>query len=175
VPEVIIIAGPNGAGKTTFAREYRLTRAGAEHLVFVNADEIARELAHSSLTQEQVDVRAVRNMLEWIDDLAAARADFMFETTLATLTYARKIALWRKAGYYISLIYLRLRSVQESIARVRRRAESGGHYVPEAIIRRRFDKSAGYFEATYKAIVDEWYVWDSLEGRFVFACSWDQR
>jgi hypothetical protein len=114
VPEVVIIAGPNGAGKTTFAREYM---AGTQkHLVFVNADEIARELVYQGLTQEQLDLHAARNMLERIGDLADAGADFMFETTLATLTYAQKIPRWQRSGYSVSLIYLRLHSVEESLA-----------------------------------------------------------
>ena len=73
MPEVVIIAGPNGAGKTTFAREYL---AGTKkNLVFVNADEIARELVHQGLTQEQLDLHAARNMLERIRDMADAGTD----------------------------------------------------------------------------------------------------
>ena len=171
--EVIILAGPNGAGKTTFAREYRLARQ--KPLVFVNADEIARELTDQGLSQGQMDIRAARIMIERIDDLAEASADFMFETTLATLTYTHKIRRWRAQGYSVSLIYLRLPSVEDSIARVRRRVEAGGHAIPVGIIRRRFNKSMSYFESTYKSIVDEWYVRDSVEGTFIVAESWDQK
>ena len=88
MPAVVIIARPNGAGKTTFAREYMAQTQ--KHLVFVNADEIARELAHQDLTQEQLDRYATRNMLARIGHLADAGADLMFETTLATLTYSQK-------------------------------------------------------------------------------------
>lgn len=170
MPQVTIIAGPNGAGKTTFAREYR--QASQSRSVFVNADEIARELVGQGLTQEQLDLRAARNMLERISDLADAGAEIMFETTLATLTYARKIPLWRRSGYSVSLIYLRPPSVEVSIARVRRRVEAGGHGIPEDIIRRRFDKSARYFNNTYKSLVDEWYVYNSVEGSFALTESW---
>jgi predicted ABC-type ATPase len=168
VPEVVIIAGPNGAGKTTFASEYRLTRQ--QPPVFVNADEIARELSGQNLSRGQIDMRSARIML----DLASAGADFMFETTLATLTYAKKIGRWRAVGYSTSLIYLRLPSVEAAIARVKRRVEAGGHGIPEDIIRRRFKKSMNYFENVYKAIVHEWYVRESAEGAFVLAESWDQ-
>jgi predicted ABC-type ATPase len=173
MPEVVIIAGPNGAGKTTFAREYLAHEQ--RNLVFVNADESAREFAYQGLTQQQIDLHAARNMLERIGDLADAGADFMFETTLATLAYAQKIRRWQRSRYCVSLIYLRLSSVEESLARVRRRVEAGGHGIPEETIRRRFDKSIGYFENIYKSIVDEWYVWDSAEGGFTLLKSWDQR
>jgi predicted ABC-type ATPase len=173
VPEVVIIARPNGAGKTTFAREYL---AGTQkNLVFVNADEIARELVHQGLTQEQLDLHAARNMLERIRDMADAGTDFLFETTLATRTYAQKVPRWRQIRYSVSLIYLRLPSVEESLARVQLRVKAGGHGIPEETIRRRFEKSMGYFETTYKSIVDEWYVCDSTEGGFTLVESWDQR
>jgi predicted ABC-type ATPase len=165
--EIIIIAGPNGAGKTSFANEY--LPAASEGLVYVNADEIARSIAHPALTQGQVNVRAGREMLSRIDSLVEARTEFMFETTLASLSYAKKIPAWQARGYTVALIYLRLPSVGMSIDRVRRRVAAGGHDVPESVIRQRFTKSAAYLESHYKPIVDEWYIWDSLEGRFELA------
>jgi predicted ABC-type ATPase len=98
----------------------------------------------------------------------------MFETTLASLTYARKIAAWQKRGYNVALIYLRLPNVEASLARVRRRVSAGGHNVPEAVIRQRFGKSLDYFENLYKPLVDEWYVWDSREGEFLLSEAWDE-
>lgn len=170
MPNVIIVAGPNGAGKTTFADEYLAD--SRQRLAFVNADEIAREISTPGTPQQQSDVRAARIMLERIDNFANAGIDFTFETTLATRTYAQKIALWRRRNYIVSLIYLRLPSVEASIARVQRRVEAGGHGIPEATIRRRFDKSATYLQKYYKPIVDEWYIWDSREGSFMLAESW---
>src|SRR5215831_13279983 len=108
MPKVIIVAGPNGAGETTFAAEYLAEQKNVE---FVNADEIARSLAAGGLSKSQLDIRAGRTMLDRIEELAKAGADFAFETTLATLTYARKIPLWQQAGYVVALIYLRLPTV----------------------------------------------------------------
>ena len=173
MPAVIIIAGPNGAGKTTFADEYLAD--SRQRLAFVNADEIAREIGSPGTPQAQRDIRAARIMLERIEDFAKAGVDFTFETTLATRTYARKIPFWQRRGYTVSLIYLRLPSVEASISRVRRRVEAGGHGIPEATIRRRFGKSISYLEKVYKPLVDEWYIWDSLEGAFALAEAWDQR
>ena len=173
MPQVVIIAGPNGAGKTTFASDYLV--GPRAHFAFVNADEIAREGAQRNLPRRSADVRAARIMLERIDNLATAGTDFAFETTLATLSYARKIPVWRQSGYVASLVYLRLPSLEASRERVRRRVAAGGHDIPEEIIGRRFDKSAAYFENLYKSIVDRWYIWDSVEGNFVLAESWDRK
>jgi predicted ABC-type ATPase len=116
--EIIIIAGPNGAGKTSFAKEY--FPAAREGLVYINADEIARELATPDLTEAHLNLRAGREMLSRIDLLVFARSEFMFETTLASLSYARKIPIWQARGYTVALIYLRLPSVDAAIKRVKR-------------------------------------------------------
>ena len=157
MPNLIIIAGPNGAGKTTFAREYL---SGEKHVEFVNADEIAHDIENIS------DVLAARIMLTRVDDLIANKADFAIETTLASLTYAQKIPAWREQGYTVSLVFIRLGSAAESIARVRRRIAAGGHGIPEKTLVRRFSKSRDYFETIYKPIVDTWYLWESREGAF---------
>jgi predicted ABC-type ATPase len=114
-------------------------------------------------------------MLERIDELIAAEADLVLETTLASLTYAQKIPAWQRSGYHVALIYLRLPNPEQSIERVRRRVVAGGHGMPEEVIRRRFDKSLRYLENHYKPIVDEWEIWDSLEGDFRLAEAWDDR
>ncbi|MBX3511855.1 MAG: zeta toxin family protein [Hyphomonadaceae bacterium] len=169
--EIIIIAGPNGAGKTSFANEY--LPAEHEALLFINADEIARDLASTGLSGAALDLRAGRVMLAQIDDAIRQGREIMFETTLTTIGYAQKIPRWQQEGYHVSLIYLRLPSVEDSIARVRRRVQAGGHDVPEETILRRFSKSLEYLEARYKPIVDEWYIWNSLEGDFQLVEAWD--
>jgi predicted ABC-type ATPase len=169
--EIIVIAGPNGAGKTSFANEY--LPAAQEGLVYLNADEIAREIADVSLTTAQLDLRAGREMLARMASLVVSNTEFMFETTLASLSYARKIPGWQARGYTVALIYLRLPSVEMSIERVRRRVTAGGHSISEPIIRQRFAKSTAYLESHYKPVVDEWYIWDSLEGQFRLAEAWD--
>ena len=173
MPTLIIIAGPNGAGKTTFASNYLV--GPRVHFAFVNADEIAREAGQRNLPHQSADMRAARIMLDRIDRLATTRTDFAFETTLATLSYARKIFAWRQSGYHVSLVYLRLPSLEASMERVRRRVEAGGHSIPKKVIRRRFAKSAAYFDDLYKSIVDRWYIFESTDGEFTLAESWDQQ
>jgi predicted ABC-type ATPase len=113
-------------------------------------------------------------MLARIESLVTARANFAFETTLATRSYALKIPPWRRSGYVASLVYLRLPSIESSIERVRRRVVAGGHGIPEETIRRRFGKSVDYFDDLYKSIVDTWYIFESADGKFVEVNSRDQ-
>lgn len=158
MPTVLIIAGPNGAGKTTFASE--ILRRRSEAFEFVNADEIARGIAEP-LSERARDLLAGRAMLTRLDELTALRRDIALETTLATRSHALRIARWRDSGYRVELIYLRLANVDQSLARVRRRVEMGGHNIREADIRRRFQRSLDYLEAVYKPAVNRWQVWSN--------------
>lgn len=169
---IIIVAGPNGAGKTSFANEFLATEK--DEFAYVNADEIARTIADPSVRPSVVDLMAARRMLTDIDRLVEAGTAFMFETTLASLTYATRIPKWRARGFSVALIYLRLPGPDIAIQRVKKRAAAGGHDIPEEVVRQRYRKSFLYLETRYKSVVDEWYIWDSLEGEFRLAESWDQ-
>ncbi len=172
MPEIIIVAGPNGAGKTSFARQHINT--GHVAFTFVNADEIARSLPPLGKSQAAIDLQATREMLKRMDELATARLNFMVETTLAALTYLDKIAAWQRAGYTVTLIFLRLPNVEYAIERVQRRVAAGGHDIPEDTIRRRFAMGREYLEKYYKQAVDVWYVIDSFEGTYVLA-DWSEK
>ena len=99
-----------------------------------------------------------------IMDHALPVASVMVETTIATRLYARLIPACRQSGYVVILNYLRLPAVENSVERVRKRVANGGNDIPPSTILRRFQLSAEYLERLYKPLVDEWYVFDSLEG-----------
>ena len=92
-------------------------------------------------------------------------ADIILETTLAGRSYLSAIPGWRARGYDVDLYFLRLPTVEFCLERIRRRVEAGGHDIPEIDARRRFVRSLAGFEQV-KQLVDAWYLFDSLEGRF---------
>ncbi|MBD3562297.1 AAA family ATPase, partial [Planktothrix sp. FACHB-1355] len=134
MPNLIVIAGPNGAGKSTVAPILLQETLGVNE--FVNADAIAQGL--SAFAPEAVAFQAGRIMLERLQQLANQRANFAFETTLASRTFAPWIANLRQAGYVFYLLFLWLPSPEVAIARVQQRVREGGHNVPEETIRRRY-------------------------------------
>lgn len=163
MPTAILLAGPNGAGKTTFASDYLAD--GAARFVFLNPDEVAREL-DPRLSPAQRDMQAGRLVLARLDALIAARADLVIETTLSSTLYARRIPAWRAAGYRVALIYLRLPDAENSMRRVAERVAKGGHGIAEIDLRRRHARSESNLETVYKPLVDEWRVWRGQGGRF---------
>lgn len=154
--KIIIIAGPNGAGKTTFATEFLPNEAVCPE--FVNADLIAAGL--SPFQPEQVAFAAGRLMLGRIADLVSAGKSFALETTLSSCSYLRLIPRWQTAGYTVKLCFLKLPDVDFAIRRVAQRVIFGGHSIPVATIRRRFDRGHGNLRR-HIGIVDEWAIYDA--------------
>src|SRR3954452_10640772 len=131
-PQVIVIAGPNGAGKTTAAPFLLRDTLGVTE--FVNADTIAQGL--SAFEPEQVATAAGRVMLARLKELAERRANFAFETTLASRWFARWLQKLIGGGYTLHLLFLWLPSADFAVSRVADRVRAGGHTVPEETIRR---------------------------------------
>jgi len=152
-----VIAGPNGAGKTTFARRYLPEYEGLVH--FVNADLLASGL--SPLKPELAAVKAGRLVLQEIDELAARRVDFAFETTLSGLGYVRRIRAWKRAGYRIEIVYLKLQSSRLALRRIAARVREGGHDVPRSDVVRRLARGWANFQRVYRPLADVWTVYDN--------------
>jgi predicted ABC-type ATPase len=152
-----VIAGPNGAGKTTFARRYLPEDEGVVH--FVNADLIASGL--SPLRPELAAIRAGRLVLHEVDQLAAKRVDFAFETTLSGLGYVRRILAWKRLGYRIEIVYLKLQSSKLALRRIAARVREGGHDVPRSDVVRRFARGWANFKDVYRPLADVWTLYDN--------------
>ena len=168
--KIIILAGPNGAGKTTFARSFLPQEAGVPR--FINADLIAAGLA--PFEPERAAIQAGKLMLAEISRCAARGENFAFETTLAGLNWLRHIQHWRAQGYRISLYFLRLHDSETAIARVAERVKQGGHHIPEATIRRRFDAGWKNFQTHYRHAVDDWTAYDTT-GQIIDTKDWGEQ
>jgi len=156
MPHCAILAGPNGAGKSTAAPHLVHSVLGIAE--FVNADVIARGLAGNGTGA--VAVRAGRLMLGRLHDLAAQRADFAFETNLASRSWAPFIRTLQKDGYVVSLSFFALPTPEAALARVASRVLQGGHDVEEQVVRRRFESGRRLFFELYRELVDDWRVYE---------------
>lgn len=148
--QVYIIAGPNGAGKTTSAK-YLLTKF-LDIIEFVNADEIARGL--SPFNPRSVDFTASKIMLKRISDLVKQEKNFAFETTLSGQNYLKLIKSLQKKNYSVNLIFLYLDSTQEAKKRVAYRVKTGGHFISDDDIERRYYRGLKNLIDAYLDLVD---------------------
>ena len=158
-PNVIVIGGPNGAGKSTFARKLFASTLRVQH--FVNADTLARGL--SEFHPDTMALKAGKVMLEHLHELAAARSDFAFETTLATRSFEPWLRQLKGEGYLVYLIYVWLPSAEAAITRVAHRVRSGGHHVPDETVRRRYGRSLENFFRMYQPLADSWKFYDNSD------------
>lgn len=156
-PNVVIVGGPNGSGKSTAAPALLRDYLGITQ--FVNADVIAQGL--SGFGSENVAMQAGRIMLDRLKELASEKADFAFETTLASRSFAPWLGELKRSGYQTHLLFLWLPSAEMAIARVESRVQRGGHHVPDDVVRRRYDAGPRNFFALYRPIVDTWRLFDN--------------
>lgn len=166
-PNTVVIAGPYGSGKSAAAPALLRDYLGITE--FVNADVIAQGL--SGFAAENVAIQARRIMLKRLKELAAAEADFAFETTLASRTFATWLRDLQQAGYRTHRLFLWLPSAEMAVARVRSRVQRGGHDVPEDVVRRRYEAGMRNFLSLYRPLVDAWRMYDnsSREGYALIA------
>lgn len=141
----------------------------------MNADSIAAGL--SPLNPESMAIEAGRLMILRLRSLSDSGSDFAFETTLAARTFAPFIINSRAKGYTINLIYFWLRSPNLAVERVARRIASGGHSIPEDVIRRRYERGRKKLVSLYLPLCDRWIVYDnsSADVRLVAEYSMNQQ
>jgi predicted ABC-type ATPase len=151
------IAGPNGVGKTTFARKFLPKYANCKN--FVNADLIAQGM--SPFSPEAAAIRAGRLVLSEIGFFSQRRVSFGFETTLSGRSYLSLIQPLKRKGYRVHLFFLFVEGVDVALSRIKGRVLKGGHDVPEAVVRRCFDRSVSNFFREYQPLVDSWYLFDN--------------
>lgn len=80
--------------------------------------------------------------------------DFAFETTLATKSYVQFIREAQSKGYMVTLVYFWLNSPELAIERVKTRVISGGHNIPEDVVRRRYNAGINNLSKLYLPICD---------------------
>jgi predicted ABC-type ATPase len=69
--------------------------------------------------------------------------------------------LWKKVFNIGNVCPKKLPDAETAIARVAERVCQGGHDIPDATIRRRFDAGLKHFHRRYKPLVDIWLHFDN--------------
>ena len=156
------ISGCNGSGKTTAS--YTLLPELLDCSEFVNSDEFAKSLA--PFHPETAYITASRYMLKKLRYLFTRREDFCIETTLATRSLLKTVRMAQDQGYFVTVVYLWLRSPEIAIKRVAARVEAGGHDVAPDVIRRRYYTGLEYFFELYSPVCDKWMLVDNSETEF---------
>ena len=171
MPRLFILAGCNGAGKTTAS--YTFLPEILDCREFVNSDEFAKSL--SPFDPSSASVSASRYMLMRIQYLLNLGADFSIETTLATRSMVSIISEAKEKGYDVTLLYLWVQKPEIAIERVRDRVASGGHNIPENVLRRRYVTGVKYLLDIYMPLCDHWMIGDNTVPPFTLVAEGDSK
>lgn len=161
MPLLHLLAGPNGAGKSTYVRDVLIPSTG---LPFINADEIALERWPDAQAEHAYDAAQIAESQrrEKIDQ----RRSFITETVFSHPSKVQLVSDAVDAGYLVHL-HIVIVPVVLSIQRVTERVRRGGHAVPEAKIRDRYERLWTHLDAAID-IADEVEVFDNGSARTPF-------
>ena len=160
-----MLTGVNGAGKSSIAGGF-IRQAGGD---YYNPDEFTRSLLRQnpSLDPAEANSLAWTRGKELLQHAIAADEDFVFETTLGANTLPQMLASAAKEGTAVKIFFVGLGSVEHHLGRVAARVANGGHDIPEAKIRERWEKSRLNLIRLLPHLA-ELMVWDnSAEADFV--------
>lgn len=136
-PRLLVLAGVNGAGKSSIGGG-ALTRAGS---TWYNPDDFARALmAVQGYTQAQANIEAWQEGMRRLDEALVNGHDHAFETTLGGNTVPAKLVEAANT-HDVLLWFCGLDSPEHHLARIRLRVSQGGHDIPEAKVRERYESS----------------------------------
>ncbi len=136
-----MLAGVNGAGKSSLGGA-AIQASGAE---FFNPD-----IAAARLREQQPNLSAEQaNGLAWtlgrhgVEKALAESLTYAFETTLGGTSMTQLLLDGARGGAQVHVWYAGLATPELHLRRIQARVAAGGHDIPEAKVRERFDASRG--------------------------------
>ena len=159
---LFVLAGVNGGGKSSLGG----ARIRALGTTYYNPDEAARRIrdARPALGAREANGLAWNEGRRLLERAIAERKDFAFETTLGASTIPRLLREAAEDGAELWAWFVGLDSPERHLARVRARVASGGHDIPEADIRRRWDRSRQNLVALMPHVARLWVYDNTIEG-----------
>lgn len=136
---IFVLAGVNGAGKSSVGGAALLQKK----VDYFNPDLAARALldANPGLAAEAANAQAWEFGRKGLERALAQGLNFAFESTLGARTIPQMLLDGARQGAQVHLWYAGLSSPELHLQRVQARVAAGGHDIPEAKIRERYETS----------------------------------
>ena len=138
-PTIAVLAGVNGAGKSSVAGGFLLKEGDT----FFNPDTVAQQIRtlHPDIPLHLANAHAWQIGKSLLEQAIAGGRDYRFETTLGGRTIAQLLEKAARSGHRLRIWFCGLASPELHLYRVRSRVAHGGHDIPEAKIRERWNGS----------------------------------
>jgi predicted ABC-type ATPase len=136
---LFVLAGVNGAGKSSLGGA-ALQASGAE---FFNPDVVAARLRvqQPGLSAQQANALAWTLGRRGLEKALAEGLTYAFETTLGGRSIAQLLLAGARGGAEVHVWFAGLATPELHLQRIAARVAAGGHDIPEAKVRERFDAS----------------------------------
>jgi len=139
MPKLTIFAGINGVGKSTLYN-FQKCRYYKEYMgERVNPDEILQNF-NGDWREARDIMKSGRIAIQKIKECLEENKSFNWETTILSHYVISKMKEAKEKGYQVDLYFIGTHSVENSLNRIAKRVENGGHGIPEKLVKARFEK-----------------------------------
>lgn len=151
----IFYCGTNGAGKSTL-RSFNQDKVE----IVIDSDNIAMQI--NPLNPRLADIEAGRKAIELFQFAVKNQIAFSMESTLSGKSILKRMENAKARNFRTRLNYIGVDSYKINIARVKARVKTGGHFIDEETIRKRYHISRkNLIDAIF--INDETLIYDNSE------------
>lgn len=153
-----IFAGVNGAGKTSLYRSIYYNDNMDEKRI--NTDEMVAKIGNWQ--DNNIQIKCASEAVKLMKTYILEGISFNRETTLSGKSIISNIKFAKEKGFYVTMNYIGLESVQIAKERVAIRVKKGGHGIPDETIERRYIDSLANLSKVIN-ICDKINVYDNSE------------
>jgi predicted ABC-type ATPase len=158
---IFVLAGVNGAGKSSIGGAF----LRANQREYFNPDHAAQRIRKmKGVSIDEANALAWQEGKLRLESAIETRRSYAFESTLGGNTIPRLLREAAEAGLKVVVWFVGLSTPEQHIARVRARVASGGHDIPEEMIRQRWDTSRRNVIALIPLLTDLWVFDNSQDG-----------
>lgn len=159
----LLFAGANGSGKSTCFNSLNWQSfIDIPNYKKINPDETLRELGLNA-TNKSDQLKAAKTCIKKLNNCLQKKESIIQETTLCGKSILRKIVDAKNAGYDVDIIYIGVDNFEICKERIAHRVKTGGHFIDNETVERRYNKSIQNLSKALKGIGRAILIDNSIE------------
>ena len=159
-PKFIVLGGVNGAGKSTVRDNYIIPNES--EVVVIDPDKLSKKFQAQGMDVATADRQGGREAINLFEQAIKDKKDIFLETTLSGHSIFNRYDKAKQNGYETTTVYVGLQNVETHIERVNFRANTGGHFIPEDTIRKRFENAQEQLDKAFGKS-DNFHYYNNME------------
>ena len=138
MPTLTIFAGINGAGKSTL---YNFIKHSKDYDLGIRIcpDEILQDF-NGDWEDQTHQIKSGLLALKQIRFCLKNNKSFNWETTIIGTTALKIIKQAKQQGYTVNLNFIGVQNVEQSLERIKKRVDEGGHGINDKVVKQRYNR-----------------------------------